>query len=171
MARCRVCDGDIAAFMSFGRMPIANGFLTAAEVADEYVYELAPAVCSQCGMFQLIEQPAPDRMFHTQYAFYSATSRHMQRHFERFAQSVLSGPLKGRTDPFVVEIGSNDGSMLRHFAAAGIRHLGIEPSANVAEAAREAGVETLAAFFDEALAGQVADTHGRADVVLAANAL
>jgi len=157
--------------MSFGRMPIANGFLTAAELPDEYFYELAPAVCSRCGMFQLIEQPAPERMFHTQYAFYSATSRHMQGHFERFAHAVMAGPLAGRSDPFVVEIGSNDGSMLRHFAAAGIRHLGIEPSANVADAARAVGIETLTAFFDEELAGQVADTHGPADVVLATNAL
>ena len=171
MPRCRVCDGAIVAFMSFGRMPIANGFLTAAEVPDEYFFELSPAVCGHCGVFQLIEQPPPERMFHAQYAFFSATSRHMQAHFERFAHSVMAGDLTGRSDPFVVEIGSNDGSMLRHFKAAGMRHLGVEPSANVAEAARAAGVETLNAFFDDALAGQVADTHGPADAVLAANAL
>src|SRR6185437_2274669 len=87
---CRVCGARIGAFMSFGRMPIANGFLTAPEIADEYHFELAPAFCDACSMFQLVEQPQPDRMFHGNYAFYSSTSRYMQAHFERFAQAVWS---------------------------------------------------------------------------------
>ena len=50
-SRCRVCDATISAFMSFGRMPIANGFLTDEEIPNEYFFELAPAFCSQCSMF------------------------------------------------------------------------------------------------------------------------
>ena len=75
--------------MSFGRMPIANGFLNAGDIADEYFFELAPAFCEQCGMFQIVEQPDPAKMFHGEYAFYSSTSRYMQAHFERFAHSVI----------------------------------------------------------------------------------
>jgi len=68
-----------------------------------------------------------------------------------------------------VEIGSNDGICLRHFAKRGIRHLGIEPSANVADAARKSGVETLCRFFDNTLAEKIASEHGQADVIFAAN--
>jgi methylation protein EvaC len=157
--------------MSFGRMPIANGFLTADRLADEYFFELAPAFCEGCSMVQIVDQPAPEKMFHSDYAFYSSTSRYMQSHFERFATGVIDGVLSGRTQPFVVELGSNDGIMLRHFKARGIRHLGIEPSANVAAVARGQGIETLCAFFDAGLAERIVSERGRADAILAANVM
>lgn len=156
--------------MSFGRMPIANGFLGADDVPGEYFFELAPAFCEQCGMFQIMEQPDPTKMFHGEYAFYSSTSRYMQAHFERFAHSVI-GLLGGSSDPFVVELGSNDGIMLRHFHARGIRHLGVEPSANVADVARRHGLNTISAFFDQNLAEKIVAEHGRADAILAANVM
>jgi methylation protein EvaC len=170
-SRCRVCDATISAFMSFGRMPIANGFLFAEELPNEYFFELAPAFCSRCNMFQLIEQPQPDKMFHGHYAFYSSTSRYMQMHFERFAESVMTKILPGRADPFVVELGSNDGIMLRHFHERGIRHLGVEPSVNVADVARGRGIRTISAFFNRKLAEDIVAEHARADVILAANVM
>lgn len=169
--QCRVCTAPISPFMSFGRMPIANGFLSAHEIKDEYFFELAPAFCSECGMFQIIEQPLPGKMFHAQYAFYSSTSRLMQGHFKNFAKSVMDQVLDGRSDPFVVELGSNDGIMLRHFHQRGMRHLGIEPSSNVADVARGHGIQTISAFFDRKLADDIVAEHGRADAVLAANVM
>lgn len=157
--------------MSFGRMPIANGFLTEAEISDEYFFELAPAFCERCGMFQIMEQPEPDKMFHGQYAFYSSTSRYMQKHFNEFANTIIADALNGRPDPFVVELGSNDGIMLRHFHERAIRHLGIEPSVNVADVARGRGIRTISAFFDRKLADDIVAEHGCADAVLAANVM
>jgi methylation protein EvaC len=157
--------------MSFGMMPIANGFIAAEEVDSEYFFELAPAFCSSCGMFQLTEQPQPDKMFHGHYAFYSSTSRLMQVHFEAFANSVMQDVLAGRRDPLVVELGSNDGIMLRHFHDRGIRHLGIEPSVNVADVARERGIHTISAFFSPSLADEIVAEHGKADAILAANVM
>lgn len=169
--RCRICGAQIGAFMSFGRMPIANGFLTEGEIANEYFFELAPALCDSCGMVQLIEQPRPEKMFHGQYAFFSSTSRYMQAHFEKFAQAVIGDVLTDRRNPFVVELGSNDGIMLRHFQERGIRHLGIEPSVNVADVARERGIRTISAFFNRKLADEIVAEHGRADAILAANVM
>jgi methylation protein EvaC len=169
--RCRVCDAPISAFMSFGRMPIANGFLTEEEIPNEYFFELAPAFCDRCNTFQLIEQPHPDKMFHGHYAFYSSTSRYMQLHFDAFAKTVMADILTGRADPFVVELGSNDGIMLRHFHEHGIRHLGVEPSVNVADVARARGIRTVSAFFNRKLVQEIVAEHGRADVILAANVM
>lgn len=169
--RCRICGAPIAAFMSFGRMPIANGFLTASEIASEYFFELAPSFCDRCGMFQIVEQPQPDKMFHGQYAFYSSTSRYMQAHFQRFADAVKGTVLTGRFDPFVVELGSNDGIMLRHFRDSGMRHLGVEPSVNVADVARGHGIRTVSAFFGRKLADDIVAEHGHADAILAANVM
>lgn len=170
-ARCRICQAPIAPFMSFGRMPIANGFLDPADLPNEYFFELAPAFCEGCGMFQIVEQPRPEKMFHEQYAFFSSTSRYMQAHFKAFAKGIIRDILAGRPDPFVVELGSNDGIMLRHFHGDGIRHLGIEPSANVAKVARSHGIRTVSAFFDRKLADEIVGENGHADAILAANVM
>lgn len=169
--RCRVCGAALTPFMSFGRMPIANGFLTAAQIPSEYFFELAPAVCAACGMFQLFEQPPAERMFHAAYPFFSSSSTRMSAHFQALAEFVMQRVPAGRPDPFVVELGSNDGALLRHVAAAGTRHLGIEPSGNVAEVARARGVKTLGEFFTESLATRVLAEHGPADAIVAANVL
>ena len=171
VSKCRACDTPINSFMSFGRMPIANGFLAVEEIPNEYFFELAPAFCSACGMFQIVEQPEPEKMFHGQYAFFSSTSRYMQMHFERFAETVLTGILSSRTDPFVVELGSNDGIMLQNFQHRGIRHLGVEPSTNVADVARGRSINTVSAFFDYKLADAIVAEHGHADAILAANVM
>lgn len=171
MASCRVCSSSISAFMSFGKMPIANGFLTEEQIPDEYFYELAPAFCDRCKMFQIVDQPAPEKMFNANYAFYSSTSRYMQRHFEQFFKGIWEKYLAGRNDPFVIELGSNDGIMLRHFKDRGVRHLGVEPSENVAAVAASNGIATICEFFDEKLADRIVAEHGKADAVLAANVM
>src|SRR5215831_7480923 len=148
--------------MSFGQMPIANGFLTPAQCADEYFFELKVGFCERCTMVQLTEQVDREKMFHGEYAFFSSTSTRMAEHFREFAESVMKDYLTG-ADPFVVEIGSNDGIMLRNFAGAGVRHLGIEPSANVAAVARSKGINTIGEFFDEELARRIVSEYGQAD--------
>lgn len=170
MPACLICDTPIAPFLDFGRMPIANGFLTPDQFADEYFFDLRVAHCPRCSMVQLTELVDRSRMFHENYAFFSSTSAWMQRHFAAFAAFVLERYVAA-DDPFVVEIGSNDGIMLRHFAERGIRHLGIEPSANVADVARSRGVNTIGEFFDEALARRIRDEHGQADAFLGANVM
>jgi len=165
---CLICASPIAPFISFGRMPIANGFLTEAQFADEPFFDLSVAFCDACKMVQLTELVDPHKMFHENYAFFSSTSTRMATHFQALAADITArlGP-----DPFVVEIGSNDGILLRHFAGAGVRHLGIEPSANVAAVARANGIRTLGEFFSRALAERIISEHGHADVFVGANVM
>jgi len=170
MIPCLICSQSIEPFMSFGRMPIANGFLTADQFPEEYFFELKAGFCDRCKMVQLTELVDRERMFHENYAFFSSTSVRMALHFRAFADLVKERYIE-ESEPFIVEIGSNDGIMLQHFAKAGISHLGIEPSANVAEAARKNGVQTICRFFDETLAREIVTRHGRADVFLGANVM
>lgn len=169
MSGCRVCRSSIEPFIDFGRMPLANGFLQADQFATEYFFNLRAGYCPRCTLVQLIEQPDRDRMFNERYPFFSSSSARMTEHFERLARDVQQGLPAG--DPFVVEIGSNDGTLLRPVAAAGIRHLGIEPSASVAQAASARAVNTVCGFFDPALAQTIVARHGQAHAVVAANAL
>ncbi len=170
MSTCRLCAAKIAPFLSFGQMPIANGFLAPPDIPTEYFFDLAVAHCARCSLVQLVAQPDPTRMFHEQYAFYTGTSQRMIEHFGELASNVQTQHLAS-DDPFVVEIGSNDGTLLTHFAQAGVRHLGIEPSANVAAAAREKNISTECAFFTSDLANNIRVQHGAANVILATNVL
>lgn len=168
---CRICNNATTVINDFGPMPIANGFLTEAEFKNEYFFPLQTAFCDTCKTFQLVEQPDPEMMFHENYAFFSGTSKKMAVHFAQMADTYDDRFLNNKKDPFVVELGSNDGIMLKNFAAKNTRHLGIEPSKNVADVATKAGVNTLCAFFSKDIAQQVYDQHGAADIISAANVM
>ena len=104
-------------------------------------------------MFQLINQPDPKKMFHENYAFFSSTSRHMKNHFKNFYQELIDSEYKiEKNNSFVVEIGCNDGILIKNFSDSGFKHLGIEPSSNVANIAISEGINTISEFFDEDLA-------------------
>jgi len=167
---CRVCANKINPFVSFGKMPIANGFLKKEQFENEYFFELATAFCDRCYSVQLVTQPDPKLMFHDNYAFFSKTSKSMQVHFQKYADWVLNNYLK-KNDPFVVELGSNDGILLENFSKKKIRHLGVEPSANVADVAIKSGINTEVAFFNNDFANKIKEKNGKADVILAANVM
>jgi methylation protein EvaC len=169
--KCLICTSQNEPFMSFGPMPIANGFITEEAFDTEYFYEMEVMFCEWCKTLQLVDQPDRDQMFNSSYAFFSGTSRFMAAHFERWADQVVDEYLGASRDPFVVEMGSNDGILMKHFAKREIRHLGIEPSANVAEIAMGQGVNTVIDFFDKELAETILSEYGQADVYLAANVM
>ncbi len=164
MSRCRLCDAALHPVVDFGPMPIANGFLTPERFAHEKRFPLEVAMCPACAMVQLVDVVDEAAMFNADYAFFSSTSAGMARHFGRFAADVKR---RLPDDPFVVELGCNDGIMLRHFADG--RHLGVEPSANVADAARKLGLDVDTRFFTAALADELRQTRGPADAILGAN--
>ena len=168
---CWICNSKVNPFMSFGAMPIANNFLTIEKFSTEYFFEMEVAFCDRCKMLQLVNQPEPQQMFNENYSFFSGTSKLMAKHFEKFANHVMKDYLQDSKDPFVVEIGSNDGIMLKHFANEGIRHLGIEPSANVSQVAMDQGINTIVEFFDKSLAKKIVSDHGQADAYVAANVM
>ncbi len=169
--KCRICNSDISPFMTFGNMPIANGFLYKEDFDKEYFFEMKPAFCEKCQMFQLVDQPEPNLMFNNKYPFFSSLSEYMKMHFNNFANSILDTYLIKKQDPFVIELGSNDGIMLQHFKNRSIRHLGIEPSSNVAEVAIKKGINTTSKFFNFELANEIIEEYGKADVIMAANVI
>ena len=122
-------------------------------------------------MVQLFNQPEPERMFHDQYAFFSSTSKYMSKHFKDFANFVKESNYLDSNNPFIIELGCNDGILLKNFASEGINHLGIEPSENVAKEANKNGVNTINKFFSEKLADEILEKYGKVDAFMAANVM
>ena len=168
---CRVSGTPLTKVLDFGMQPLGNGFLEAQDFKDEYFFPMEVGFSEESMMFQLLVQPDPERMFHDHYAFYSSTSSYMKQHFKQFADLVLQSGYLSKLNPFVVELGCNDGIMLKNFVEQGIRHLGIEPSLNVAQEANKHGVTTISEFFSEELAEHLVNEHGQADAFLAANVM
>jgi len=167
---CRFCNHKLNQFMTFGKMPIANAFVKKDQFFNEYHFELAPSFCPNCSLFQLIDQPEPNKLFHDNYAFFAGTSVLMQNHFENLANKIIKNFKLTKKD-LTVEIGNNDGGMIKYLKEKGYRHLGIDPSKNVADAAKSKGINMLNAFFNSEIAKEVRKEFGEIKILLAANTL
>ncbi|MFE7312918.1 class I SAM-dependent methyltransferase [Streptomyces sp. NPDC057555] len=168
---CRICAAPVQEFFDFGRQPLSDAFLAPdADLSQEFFFRLAVGVCTSCTMVQLMEEVPRDRMFHEEYPYFSSGSAFMREHFENLAKQLLADELTA-DDPFIVELGCNDGVMLKAIADHGVRHLGVEPSASVADVAAAKGIRVRTAFFEESTAQQVRAEDGPADVIYAANTL
>jgi SAM-dependent methyltransferase len=156
--------------LSLGSTPLANAFVDPARAAEpEARYPLELLFCAGCALLQLSERVDPEILFRD-YVYLTGTSSTMARHHEDLAESHRARLRLGE-ESLVVDIASNDGSLLKAFARKGVRTLGIEPASNLARIAREAGIDTIARFFDVDVAlGAVAD-YGPADLVCANNVL
>ena len=167
--RCRLCWAELThTFVDLGMSPPCESYLSADQLDQgETFYPLHVRVCSQCLLVQLPAYIPAEDIF-TDYAYFSSYSDSWVRHAEKFVdQAAARLGLDG--DSFVVEVASNDGYLLQHSIARGIRSLGIEPAANVAEAAVAKGVPTEVMFLGEETGSKVAERHGKADLVVANN--
>ncbi|MFH9138830.1 methyltransferase domain-containing protein [Streptomyces sp. NPDC017524] len=170
MLSCRICGGRLHEFMDFGRQPLSSGLLEPEYPGDEFFFRLAVGVCGDCTMVQLTEEVPRHLMFNGHYPYLSSGSSVMRKHFEATAQHFLETELNGK-DAFLVEVGCNDGVMLRTVAEAGVRHLGVEPSNSVADLARRQGARVTTEFFQESTATDIRKTDGHAQVIFAANTI
>ena len=148
--------------------PPCESFLAADQLdRGETFYPLHVRICSECLLVQLPAYIAAEDIF-THYAYFSSFSDSWVAHAGRYVGAAVERLGLG-ADSFVVEVASNDGYLLQHVVARGIRALGIEPAANVAEAAVAKGVPTEVLFLGEETGAEVAAEHGPADLVVANN--
>ena len=170
--KCKICDSnEIIEFLSLGQMPIANAFISKDKLSEpEYFFNLRVGFCKKCYMAQLIDLVPKEKLFNANYAYFSSVSKTMEHHFKVFAAEVSNNYLDASND-LVVELGSNDGIMLKYYKKSGFRTLGIEPSANVADVARSKGIDTWSVFFNEETAKKIVEEKGKAKAVVGANVI
>jgi len=168
---CRACGArDLRLVVDLGSTALANSFpRSAAEFADERRYPLELFFCPACSLVQLIDVVPPEQLF-SNYIYVTGTSDTIAAHNLRYAQSVVEHLKLGRDD-LVVEVASNDGSLLRCFQTHGVRVTGVEPATNIAERAVAAGVPTLNHFFGHEEGRKLRSEIGAAKAVIGNNVL
>ena len=168
-ADCRLCGkAQLEQVWSFGPTPLANSYLLPEDVGQpEVIAPLDVYYCRDCHLVQLRDVVHPDLLFRN-YLYVSSTSPSFVAHFEDYANALVDR-FKLSTADLVVDVGSNDGVLLKPLKEADVTILGIDPAQNIAVEATAAGIPTKAEYFTPEVATEVRDQHGTAKVITANN--
>jgi SAM-dependent methyltransferase len=166
---CQVCGSDrLELVVDLGHQPLCDSLPSVDQLdAPEVTYPLRQLWCRDCTLSQLDYVVPGDVVYHQDYPYRSGITKELSTYQSAFAQDVISD-LGIQRDSLVVDIGSNDGTLLSGFKQRGMRALGVEPT-NIGKIARESGIDTLQAFFNEDTARRIVETHGQAKLVTATN--
>ncbi len=166
---CRGCnEKNLHRFLQLGPQPLANSFISSKNDFDtEASYPLDVYFCKTCSLVQLLDVIDPSVLFRN-YIYVTGTSDTIAKHNKSYASTIV-GYLNLNQDSMVMEVASNDGSLLKCFQSHNVKTLGIEPAVNIAEIARSAGVDTINEFFSYETARKVRKSHGMADAVIGNN--
>ncbi|WP_218628100.1 class I SAM-dependent methyltransferase [Variovorax sp. dw_954] len=169
MIHCRFCKTELRlTLVDLGSQPLANSYLSADHLSQyEPKYPLHARVCENCRLTQVEAATAPSEIF-GHYAYFSSYSSSWVEHARHFTE-MARRRWNLTTASKVVEVASNDGYLLKHFVAAGVPVLGVEPAANVAEVARAINVPTDVSFFNEETAKRLIREGHAADLIVGNN--
>lgn len=169
--RCRFCGAALRDIvLDLGLSPLSNALVDERQLErPDALYPLRAYVCTECWLMQVPEVASREVIF-SDYAYFSSYSSTWLEHVRNYAEQAISGRKLG-AEQLVVEVASNDGHLLRCFRDRGVRVLGIEPAKNVAREAAASGIPTLPEFFGEELAGRLAASGTRADLIVCNNVL
>lgn len=171
---CRLCQSDtVRKVVPLQPIPVATPNIDlsknihSSKILSAATVPLDLYLCESCGHLQLLDIISPQIQY-TTFKYVTSISKGLIPHFAEMAKSVIV-ETKIPKNAFVVEVGSNDGTLLKNFANDGYRVLGIDPASSTAEAATAEGIPTIADFFSEKLAKKVIDKYGQADCVISNN--
>lgn len=168
---CRLCNGNkLEKILELFPTPAGNNFLTEKEKLNpEPIFPLELYFCKDCSHIQLGELVDPSHLFKN-YHFVSGTSKVNIDHFENYAEEMIS-KFSLRKGSFILDIGSNDGTCLKAFKSRGMRVLGVDPADNIAEIAKDNGIETISDFFNLDLSKKIKKKYGIPDLITSHNVL
>ncbi len=168
---CRLCDGsELEKVIELTPTPPGNNFLRADELdKPEPVYPIEVNFCNDCFHVQLGHIVQPTILFRSNYSYASGTSPVFVKHLADYAAEMIRR-FELKPGDLVGDIGSNDGTCLRFFQEASLRVLGIDPATDLVRRANQAGIETLAEFFDMNCATRLRNHYGPAAFITSHNA-
>lgn len=171
IGRCLGCGNKLpGAFLDLGEMPPANSYIEPANKdKEETFYRLAVAYCPKCHLVQITHRVAPEDLF-SSYLYFSSFSDAFLKHAEAMVESLVER-FTLDSNSLVMEIGSNDGYLLKFLKRRGIPILGIEPAKNIAKVANEEGISTIDIFFAPDSVDKILGERGQADIIIGNNVL
>ncbi len=166
---CRLCGSrKLKLVMPLPSIPIGDDYTPASlKTEPQKCYPLDLYLCEGCGLAQLGHVVNPE-LIYRHYLYETKISPGLIEHFQKYAEDVL-GRIKLAKGDLVVELGSNDGTLLGFFQKAGLRVLGVDPARGIAQRATQAGIETWPEFFTLELAAKIKEEKGAAGIVIANN--
>ncbi len=169
---CRHCNTPLThVFVDLGSAPPSNAYLRSEQLnAPEVWYPLRVMVCDHCWLVQTEDFTAADQLFDADYAYFSGFSSSWLEHTGRYAQTMINR-FTLDVESSVVEVATNDGTVLAHFKERNIPCLGVEPTASTAAAARKRGIPVVEDFFGKKLGKRLFEKEGGADLAIANNVL
>jgi methylation protein EvaC len=159
--KCKVTNNKIEPFMSFGKMPIANGFIEKKDFKNEFFYNMEVGFSEELSLLQLNDHPEPKSMFNEKYPFFTSSSNYMKIHFKKYAEWISQKYLKSNSNL----------TFLKNFKDKNINAIGFEPSKNVADKAILDGVKTYNNFFNLKNIQLIKENYNKIDVICASNVI
>ena len=168
---CRLCDSDLLLkVLHLADTPAGDRYLPKEKSPEKLpVFPLSLSQCKACGHVQLSNIVNPSYLYRD-YIYTTSSSLGLAEHFANYAEATTN-KLSLKPGSFVVEIGSNDGTMLRAFRNMGMRVLGIDPAREIARKATDEGIPTLPEFFSKEIVTQISSEFGQADLIVANNVM
>lgn len=165
--KCQICASPTVPGLDLGHQPVSDLILSRAQLKQpETFYPMQLHHCPTCGLTQLGYTVNPKVVFKN-FPFVSGTTQTATRHLQSLPRQLVEmARLDSRS--FAVDIGSNDGTLLKGYIPSGVRFLGVDPAGDPVRIANEQGIETLHAFFNDETADHILRKHGQADAVSAA---
>jgi methylation protein EvaC len=164
---CRFCfSNKLTSVINLGYMPLAGGFLKSINVLERY-YPLEISFCKNCYLLQSVNVIDKDVLF-KDYFYFSSVSKTLTDHFKDLA-GELTIRLKTKQKPFVVEVGCNDGTLIKALTSKNIRVVGVDPADNIVQPLIKKKLPIINNYFSEKVAQQIVKNYGKADVLCGFN--
>ena len=166
---CQICGNeDLRMVIDLGYQPLCDTLLSAEDLQrPESTYPLSQLWCPECTLSQMGYVVPGEVVYHQEYPYRTGVTSELAEYQDAMAGSIVD-ELKLKATDLVVDVGCNDGTLLSSFRKRSLRVAGVEPT-GIAKYAHEAGIDTVQAPFDVAVAKQIVESHGHARVVTATN--
>ena len=169
ISKCQICNSSkLHLILDLGHQPLCDSILTK-EMLDEpeITYPLRMLWCEECSLGQIDYCVDGSIVYHPNYPYKTGVTKELVEYQHEISESLIS-KYNLKHDDLVIDIGSNDGTLLTGFKKNGIKTLGVEPT-NISKIANQNGIETIQEFFDINLANKIKNTHGEASLILSTN--
>lgn len=168
--KCRHCHANLKHdFLDLGSAPPSNAYLGKDKLNEtELYFPLKVRVCENCWLVQTEDYTDADKLFDSEYAYFSSTSESFLKHAAIYSNNIIN-ELNLNSNSFAVEIASNDGYLLKNFIEKNIPCLGIEPTDSTADASEKLNIPTIREFFGQKLSKIISNEYGKADLIMGNN--